>query len=475
MTDRATTKRHPRKEPAAPPAVERREVALGWNLRHDTNRAEAVLAESGEVFRKGSRLVRVQESDSGPEIVAASPEFIREVLSANAQWLQNGVPVSPPDEVIAALMARGWWPSVPQIEAVVQFSALRPDGSVLFEPGYDSLARIFYKPNSEFPLLPPLDQEVALEAAARLCQAIEDFSFEAATDRAAFLGALLSIFARPAFEGPAPILLIEGRPGVGKTLMAQVAIAIATGHLPSPPSACGPVSIYDNFEGKISTAWADSQLGSGQLVIVAGENLEIEPGAARRCIRCRLHSSANRPDRTGGFKNPRLLDWVIGERPALIQAALTILVAFIEAGEPDQGLEPWGGFEGWSLVRGAMVWANLEDPALSNEILRNDHDQVDELRIEVFLDGWLEIERAHRRPPSISEGMEIFSLGSGILENFRDTVAELCGKPPGRLPGPKDIRKLFGELRGRVVNGRTLEAVGDSPRGQLWTVKGERN
>lgn len=165
---------------------------------------------------------------------------------------------------------------------------------------------------------------------------------------------------------------------------------------------------------------------------------------------------------------------MLHERPALVQAALVVIAWFIESGEPDQGLEPWSGFDGWSLVRGAMLWANLEDPALSNEILRIEVDQVDELLVEVLHDGWLEIENAHRHTPAIAEALELFSLAEGTFDQFRNAAAGLCGKPTGHMPSPREIHKVFTKLRGRVVRGRWLEMVADTPRGPTFAVKGER-
>lgn len=291
MTDRPTAKKSPTRGVTSPKVLPI--ISIGSDIREVVSFAEEVLVQSGEIFRHHGGLAHVVSSEHGPQILPAASERLREVLASGADWRLKDEAVLPPSWILEALLARGSSQSIPQLEAAVEYPVLRPDGSLLSAPGYNALARVFYQPNAEFPPLPPLDQEAAFDAAARLCGVVDDLPFEAAIDRAAFIGALLTIFARHAFEGPAPILLLEGRPGVGKTLLAQAAIAIATGHpspLPSPPSAYGPVALYDNFEGKISTAWADSLLGSGQLVIVAGENLEIEPGAARRCIRCRLHS-----------------------------------------------------------------------------------------------------------------------------------------------------------------------------------------
>ena len=45
--------------------------------------------------------------------------------------------IDPPNEVIQKLLAKGTWPRLPHVVGVVTVPTLRPDGTVLSEPGYD--------------------------------------------------------------------------------------------------------------------------------------------------------------------------------------------------------------------------------------------------------------------------------------------------------------------------------------------------
>jgi hypothetical protein len=79
-------------------------------------------------------------------------------------------------------------------------------------------------------------------------------------------------------------------------------------------------------------------------------------------------------DRTG-FCHPDLVRWIRRHHPQLLTQALTILVAYCNAGRPDQFLTPFGSFEGWSgLVRQAVVWAGLPDPCLTRTRLAETSD-----------------------------------------------------------------------------------------------------
>ncbi len=65
-------------------------------------------------------------------------------------------------------------------------------------------------------------------------------------------------------------------------------------------------------------------------------------------------------------------------RSDYLSAALTILRAFHVAGRPDQRISPWGSFTAWSkLVRGALVWAGLPDPIITQRRVSADGNEVD--------------------------------------------------------------------------------------------------
>src|SRR5262249_3875877 len=89
----------------------------------------------------------------------------------------------------------------------------------------------------------------------------------------------------------------------------------------------------------------------------------------RRVLPIRLESPLERPEERTGFRYPNLRAHVLANRGPLLSAALTILRAYCVAGRPDQGLTPWGGFEGWSdLVRNTVVWCGLPDRGVTRAV-----------------------------------------------------------------------------------------------------------
>jgi putative DNA primase/helicase len=96
-------------------------------------------------------------------------------------------------------------------------------------------------------------------------------------------------------------------------------------------------------------------------VTATGNNLVLAGDLTRRSLICRLDPKCEQPELRSFDFDPVARAKEL--RPRLIVAALTILRAFHLHGRPS-GLPPLGSFEQWSrLVRDALLWLSLEDPA----------------------------------------------------------------------------------------------------------------
>jgi hypothetical protein len=96
---------------------------------------------------------------------------------------------------------------------------------------------------------------------------------------------------------------------------------------------------------------------------------------ARRAVVCRLDAKMPNPDeRQFDFD---AVSEVRANRPGLVVDALTIVRAFIAAGKPGK-LSPFGSFEDWDLVRGALVWLGLADPADTRAAVKDDNPLMEE-------------------------------------------------------------------------------------------------
>lgn len=81
-----------------------------------------------------------------------------------------------------------------------------------------------------------------------------------------------------------------------------------------------------------------------------------------------LAAKIEQPEDRTTFQHPSLLAYVRAQRQRLVVAALTVLRAFFVAGRPAHGGTRMGSFEAWDdLIRSAVIWAGLGDPASAED------------------------------------------------------------------------------------------------------------
>jgi hypothetical protein len=503
--------------PAGPPLIE---VTV---REHEVNdEAAAALGDEPDLYQRGGALVRVLNEPApgsgsirrptGPRIDPLPAATLRERLTRCASWVkvqhtesgERVVPVHPPDWCVPAVHARGDWPAVRRLEAVVEYPVLLPDGGVLLRPGFDTESGLLYAPPAELPLdipaAPSPDQiRAAVEA---LLEVVADFPFETPAHRSAWTAALLTPLARFAFPGPSPLFLVDGNVrGVGKGLLLHALARIITGesftiatYTHDPDELRKRITalalegdrlvLFDNLDGKFGnaaldaaltgTAWKDRLLGHNRQVRVplwacwyaTGNNVSIAADTARRVCHIRLETPAERPEERADFRHPDLLGWVGKNRQRLLAAALTVLRGYVAAGWPAVDLPAWGSFDGWSrLVRSAVVWAGLADPGETRRQLQ-DRADVAAGGMAALLAGWDRID------PS----------GGGLTA--AQVIDRVCGREPypdtdglreaidGLVvrPDPKLLGYRFRHYRRRVFGGRFLDLAGGSGGTNRWAV-----
>lgn len=385
------------------PGGGRPEVVIGVREHEVNDQAAAALGSDPDLYQRGGALVRVLvepaasvrtvRRPAGPRIDLVPKPTLRERLTRAADWFiaretEGGaafVPAHPPDWCVAAVHARGDWPAVRRLEAVVEYPVLLPDGRVPAEPGFDPDTGLLYAPPDGLTLdLPDPTPERVRRAVEDLSEAVADFPFEADAHRAAWVAALLTPLARFAFPGPAPLFLVDANVrGAGKGLLLHALSLMVTGEAFTVATYTHDVDelrkritalalegdrlvLFDNLDGRFgnaaldaaltSTAWKDRLLGQNKQASVplwatwyaTGNNVAVAADTARRVCHVRLETPEENPEGRGDFRHPDLLGWVRENRPRLLSAALTVLRGYVRAGRPDQRLPAWGSFEGWS-------------------------------------------------------------------------------------------------------------------------------
>ena len=108
-----------------------------------------------------------------------------------------------------------------------------------------------------------------------------------------------------------------------------------------------------------------------------GNNLKLVGDLTRRSLIARLDPKTDRPELRQFDYHP-LVD-ARENRGELVAAALTILRAYCVAGMPGQPAK-LQNFEDWSdLVRGALIWIGVGDPAATQERLRENDPKLAKL------------------------------------------------------------------------------------------------
>jgi putative DNA primase/helicase len=488
-----------------------------------TSEAEqALLITKADVFQRAEHLVRpgfheVAAADGRTTITAGlhvlrQPALVEELARA-ASWQsfdgrkKTWKQIDPPGSIAATLLARvGRW-RLRSIAAITTCPTLRPDGTILSTPGYDAATRIYYMPDPDLALPPIIDQptkEDAKAAVKLLSDLLAGFPFVSATDKAVALSLIVSAVVRGAL-GMVPVhALTAPTPGTGKSYVADVTAAIISGRwcpvitpgrteeelekrLGAMLLAGFPIISLDNISNGLSgdalCQIAERPtvririLGKSEtpecefrgIIIANGNNLSIVGDMTRRVILGNLDAKVERPeDRTFTFDPVKR---VLADRGAYIAAAMTIVRAYLVAGQPDKkpSLASYGA---WSdMVRSALVWCGCGDPVETMKTIRDTDPVLTTLR--AVLEGWQKVFQGESK--TTAEVAAHFVSGHDPYSPEAEATAELRSAllPVAGVRGVIDAPRLGYWLRaskGRPAGG--LKFLGATGHGnvQTWSV-----
>jgi hypothetical protein len=476
---------------------DRPKIVTGTDEYRVNAEAIAALAAGTDVYQRGNMLVRAvrTETDPDPHAVVRRPPgspvvrplpqpLLRELFTRCARWVsiretEKEViekPVHPPDWCVSAVHNRDRWPGIRHLEAAVDHPVILCDGTVLGANGYDPRSQLLVSVPAGLKITVP-DRPTPADVAAAVAaidDVIQNFPFEKPEHRAAWFAGLLTPLAWFAFDGPAPLLLIDGNTrGCGKGLLADVIALVLTGRrfpvmsytadkeelrkkITSLAMEGERIVLLDNLAGAVGNdvldmaltadRWKDRVLGvnkvfDGPLNVAwyaTGNNVQLHADTSRRCSHCRIETPHERPELRDDVKYKDLRAHVRGHRGPLLSAALTILRGWFAAGKPRHNLAPWGSFEGWSgVVREAVLFAGLPDPGETRLALQTTADR-DALTMAAM------IEALERMDPG-RKGVTTAGIIDAVrkpgdpppawFEDLKSAVEELCGKLDGRVLG----------------------------------------
>jgi hypothetical protein len=191
------------------------------------------------------------------------------------------------------------------------------------------------------------------------------------------------------------------------------------------------------------------------MVIATGNNLIVHGDMVRRTLACELDPKVERPELRKFDFYP--VDRVLADRGRYVAAALTIIRAYLVAGQPDLRA-PLISYREWSdKVRSALVWLGETDPITSMEETRELDPELNTLR-EVIA-GWgdaigFNVRKTASEIAAAAE-LRIGNYGTQIAHPaFREAMMNVAGDR-----GAINVRSLgrwLSRNAGRIAGGKTI-------------------
>lgn len=321
------------------------------------------------------------------------------------------------------ILGRKDWPLLP-LRGIVTSPVVRPDGSLLQAPGYDKATGLYLRPRVQLRRLRPQVTEDAVDKAKEIVleQMLADFPWKDPSDRAHFLGALLTPILRPYFLGTTPMFVFTATTmGSGKSLLKDIFLyCYGISDTPWPENDTElrksittqlyttgqPVVVLDNLPNgyiikspilsSLLTAefWGDRVLGSTASVTMPNDRLWIATGNGlrtggdngRRVVWVRLDPDCPDPDQRDGYKVGDLRPWLRTNASTVVAALVTMVRGWLAAGAPSVRVRK-GDYSEWaSMIAGILKYLGV--PGWMAD--RTDATEMDDETLEwsAFLTMW---------------------------------------------------------------------------------------
>ncbi|MGW5126708.1 bifunctional DNA primase/polymerase [Streptomyces sp. NPDC004069] len=391
----------------------------------------------------------------------------------------------------STILGRKDWP-LPALRGIVTSPVIRPDGTLLDSLGYDRATGLYLEPRVPLRRLVPQVTRDSLDRAKSIVlnQVLKDFPWVAASDRAHFLGALLTPILRPYFHGPTPMFVLTATAaGSGKSLLKDIfrhCYGIADTAWPENDTELRksittqlygtgqPVVVLDNLpNGCIikspvlsalltSEVWGDRVLGATSKVTMPNDRLWIVTGNAlrtggdngRRVLWVRLDPDCPDPDQRDNFTVGDLRPWLRHNASTLVAALVTLVRAWVAAGTPQVRVRK-GDYSEWaSLMAGLLDFLGVEGWMADRNEARDQDDELQEWAL--FLEMWRE-----------TYGGEPLTTGA-VIKGLPNHVPRKGDEPPSA----NQLGIWLKARAGRYFGTHKVVMVVDSHRKQkLWRVE----
>ena len=293
----------------------------------------------------------------------------------------------------------GYCPNLEQLAGVTHTPIMRPDGTVLDQPGYDADTGLLYLPTgglvvATVPEHPSAEQ--IRDAVALLREPIALFPWVEPHHEANYLGAMFTPVLRLLLPPPYQMAIITAtNRGSGKGfLMRMLGIPhgiVMRGEFPREReelrklifstlfTTTAPIIGFDNIRGTIYSSELESLLTTptlndrvlgvsrnadvhnDRLWVATGNNARISGDLDRRCLPIALDPQCADPHKRKFAFNP--VEWMTTRRGDYLAALLTVARGWIQAGAPKADPERSDDYAQWyAALRGLLNWAGEFTP-----------------------------------------------------------------------------------------------------------------
>jgi len=352
------------------------------------------------LFQHGGAPSRLEyDPDGNIVLVPLTEHRLRCEVAQAAEWYvtkgkeQRIEAAEPPLSVIQNMLAQSQLP-LPVLRRITETPVFAADGRLIEAAGYDTASGIYLEPVSGLDVPPVPDKPTAEDVASARNLIVDDllgdFPFAGEADTAGAVALLLLPFVREKIVGKTPMHGIESPTvGSGKGLLADACTRPAFGQhggmiaeardddewrkrIGAKLREGSPIIHLDNItrpldSGALAMAltadvFSDRVLGQTATFatpvrcvwLFTSNNPVMSTEIARRTIGIRIDAQTDRPWQRTGFRHKNLRKWMDERRGALIHAALTLIRAWIVAGEPMADIA-LGSYEQWAGIMGGIL------------------------------------------------------------------------------------------------------------------------
>ena len=478
---------------------------VAGDLHFVLDAAEKELAKRGKYYQAGGLIVsiRTDPNTGNPSIVPTSVQTLTRELSVAATWEKyekrsdSWVPTDPPSRHVTLLDKSTNYRYLPPLVGIArQPYFCEADGTLVTEPGYNQISKIFAVFDLSLFAMPEPTLEAAMQALALLEDLLCEFHFSQPSDKSTALSAIFTAATRislphaPAFHAKAHDI------GSGKTYLNELIAAFAS---PAPsakvsyPSSSteatkvilallltSPAVVdFDDMDSDwlphgsmkrmlTSQFMSERVLGysktatvsTSALFLGSGNNVGPSGDMRRRVATINLDPQHDTPATIEYKGNP--VATVLKNRGLYVAAILTIIAAWRKAGSPRAKVSSVATYGVWAdYCRHPLIWLGLADPATS--LLEQVAHDPDSDPLIGLLSAWLAAVGSNATP--IRKAIELTRNGHADL---LDAIRECSVEERGEINRTK-LGWFLKKNAGRIVNGmKFVEAQADGRK--AWKV-----